>query len=121
MRSFRISMKYTMRNPNKPDFDEEESPVELGDEVRIHVNDIHESGAGVGETEEGFVVFIEGVLPECEVTVEITEEKGWFARGELIEEHDDYVVANSEESEDETAGEENDEDPRLGARHDYWG
>lgn len=121
MRSFCISMTYTMRNPNKPDFDEEESPVESGDEVRIHVNDIHESGAGVGETEEGFVVFVEGILPECEVTVEITEEKGSFARGELVEEHDDYVVANSGETEDETDGKENNEDPRLGARHDYWG
>jgi len=109
-----------MRNPNKPDVDDNESPVEIGDEVRVHVNDIHESGAGVGETEEGFVVFVEGILPECEVTVEITEENGSFARGKLVEEHDDYVVAKSEED-DEEDREGDDEDPRLGARHDHWG
>lgn len=109
-----------MKNPNKPDFNDNESPVDVGDKVRVHVNDIHESGAGVGETEEGFVVFVEGILPECEVTVEITEEHGSFARGEVVKEHDEYVVAESEEDNEEDE-EENDNDPRLGARYDHWG
>ena len=36
-----------------------QQPVKIGEEVIVIVTDIHESGAGVGHTEDGFVIFVE--------------------------------------------------------------
>ena len=60
-------------------------PVTLGEEVVVDVEDIHESGAGVGRTEDGFIVMVDGVLPEARAKVRITEVRASHARADEVE------------------------------------
>ena len=62
-----------------------QQPVKIGEEVIVIVTDIHESGAGVGHTEDGFVIFVDGVLPDARSLVKITSLKSNHARAEEIE------------------------------------
>lgn len=96
-------------------------PVKPGEEVVVDVTDIHESGAGVGKTEDGFVVLVAGVLPEARARVKITEVHSNHARAEELErlplEADDEDKSPDSESE-EPAEPVN---RRLGSRDNFWG
>lgn len=88
-------------------------PVQAGDEVVVTIDDIHQSGAGVGKTEHGFVVLVEGVLPTKRATVRIDRVKKKSAWAEK--------VIEVEEIDEEEIEEDDDDSPALGARDNYWG
>jgi predicted RNA-binding protein with TRAM domain len=92
------------------------TPVSNGDEVLVNIEDIHQNGSGVGKTEDGYVVLVEGVLPPARAKVEITNVKPNYAEGEILErlEQEDDNDEDDQESED-------DEDPSLGSRDNHWG
>ena len=110
-------------------------PVTLGEEVVVDVEDIHESGAGVGRTEDGFIVMVDGVLPEARAKVRITEVRSNHARADEVErlpmddEGDgEEAVATGESGAsdgEEGAGESERERTldreRLGSRENFWG
>ncbi|MFB6198435.1 MAG: TRAM domain-containing protein [Halobacteriaceae archaeon] len=113
---------------NQPIDELKTAPVVPGEEVIVDVTDIHESGSGVGHTEEGFVVLVDGVLPEARARVRIDTVKSSFARGDLLEKlpQDADVEEEDEELEEETTEGETDEgdaeeSPRLGSRDNFWG
>lgn len=105
-------------------------PVTIGEELVVEVEDIHESGAGVGRTEDGFIVFVDGVLPEARSRVKITKVRSNHARADELErlpmddsEEGDETDA---ESESESNGDEDTDDrpkrrKRLGSRENFWG
>jgi len=106
-----------------------QQPVDLGEEIVITVDDIHESGAGVGRTEDGFIVMVDGILPEARAKVKITKVLDNFARGEelerlpLDEEADDdgeRDEGQSDEAEAESDGRRSQRE-RLGSRDNFWG
>lgn len=105
------------------------APVVPGQEVEVQVSDLHESGAGVGHTEEGFVVLVDGVLPEARATVRVDTVKSNFARAELVErlpdepgDEDDEGDEAIPEDEDAADNEESeDRGQRLGSRDNFWG
>ena len=106
-------------------------PVKPGEEVVVEVDDIHESGAGVGRTDDGFIVLIDGLLPEARATVKIHRVKSNHATAQEVVERlplgpDD--AAEDESEGDDEAGErdeaerrEGDRRERLGSREDFWG
>ena len=110
-------------------------PVTLGEEVVVDVEDIHESGAGVGRTEDGFIVMVDGVLPEARAKVRITEVRSNHARADEVErlpmdeegEGEEAVATGESGSSDgeEGAGESERERAldreRLGSRENFWG
>lgn len=102
-------------------------PVSTGDEVVVDVDDLHERGAGVGHTENGFVVLVESVLPEKRVKAHVTKVRENYAEGELVEVISDEIPDGEvdegmESVEEDDEGEESDVDEeRLGARGDWWG
>lgn len=117
---------------NMPIRELKQQPVKVGEEVIVEIDDIHESGAGVGHTDDGFVVFVDGILPEARAKVKITSVKSNHARAEEIErlplegdgddsaEEEDIDAAEPEEAdpdEEETAARQ----PRLGSRDNFWG
>lgn len=116
---------------NQPINDLKQQPVKLGEEVVVDVEDIHESGAGVGRTEDGFIVMVDGVLPEARAKVKITEVRSNHARADEIERlpmEDDAETDDTEETGD--TDEESDEQSereraldreRLGSRENFWG
>lgn len=117
---------------SQPIRDLKQQPVQMGEEVVVDVEDIHESGAGVGRTEDGFIVMVDGVLPEARARVKITEVRSNHARADEVErlpmEDADDAVDDEADSEDET--EEPDERSarekaldreRLGSRENFWG
>ncbi|MFT4880218.1 MAG: putative RNA-binding protein with TRAM domain [Natronomonas sp.] len=104
-------------------------PVKRGEEVVVTVEDIHESGAGVGRTEDGFIIMVDGALPPARARVEVTEVHSNHARADELErlpeeeaeddeEGDDGAETAEEDTADETAG---DGRPSLGSRDDFWG
>lgn len=104
------------------------APVVPGQEVVVDVTDLHESGAGVGHTDDGFVVLVDGVLPEVRAKVKVETVKSNFARGELVEKLPDEpeddpeeVDVDEEEAEPVEDGEEEEDAPRLGSRDNFWG
>lgn len=115
-----------------------QQPVKVGQEVEVEIVDIHESGAGVGHTEDGFVVFVDGLLPPAKARVEITNVKSNHARAEEIERlPDDAEVGEAEEEAVDATADETDEGdeeaeseqerttseraPELGSRDNFWG
>ena len=121
---------------NQPIRDLKEQPVQQGQEVVVTVEDIHESGAGVGRTEDGFIVMVDGVLPEARSRVKITRVHSNHAKAEEVErlpmdededdaedaEDDEADAAEADaESDDEDEGPTKKEDPRLGSRDNFWG
>ena len=129
---------------NQPIRDLKQQPVQPGEEVVVTVEDIHESGAGVGRTEDGFIVMVDGVLPEARSRVKIVRVHSNHAKAEELErlpmdeeaedaesESDASEAADADEGSegDEEADDEGgsmadieaDDDPRLGSRDNFWG
>jgi predicted RNA-binding protein with TRAM domain len=108
---------------NQPIEDLKTAPVKPQEEVVVDVTDIHESGAGVGKTEEGFVVLVDGVLPDARARVEITKVHSNHARGEELER---LTMEDDEEGEDDASADganadDDEENTRLGSRDNFWG
>jgi predicted RNA-binding protein with TRAM domain len=119
---------------NMPIKELKQQPVKVGEEVIVDVDDIHESGAGVGHTEDGFVVFVDGLLPPTRARVKITNVKSNHARAEELERlpmeedeaEDDTDTPDPEIDEDVEADEADDTEskearPHLGSRDNFWG
>ncbi|NHX37155.1 MULTISPECIES: TRAM domain-containing protein [Halolamina] len=110
-----------------------EQPVKPGEEIVVDVTDIHESGAGVGRTEDGFIVLIDGLLPECRALVRIDRVKSSHAKAKKVIEKMPLEEEEGESGEgdgpDEEGVEPDDEDgrpnrtdrERLGSRDNFWG
>jgi len=104
-------------------------PVKVGEEVVVEVDDIHESGAGVGHTEDGFVVFVDGILPPARALVKITHVKSNHARADEVERLEIETEEDEETGEEAEAGEEGEAEekdsgprrPQLGSRDNFWG
>jgi predicted RNA-binding protein with TRAM domain len=114
---------------DQPIEDLKTQPVKRGEEVVVTVEDIHESGAGVGRTEDGFIIMVDGTLPPARARVEVTEVHSNHARADEVErlpvEEDDEDDGDGDDAE---AAEENGADegggegrPSLGSRDDFWG
>lgn len=119
------------------------APVVPGEEVVVEVTDLHESGAGVGHHQDsGFVVMVDGVLPEARSRVEIKTVKSNFARGEELERLPDEPESDPEgeagdgdeeagaedgaedadaEEDDDSGGARREKRQRLGSRDNFWG
>jgi len=112
---------------NQPIEDLKTAPVVPGEEVVLEVDDMHESGAGVGRQEEsGFIVMVDGVLPPARVRAEVTKVKPNYARADLIEklpEEPDDEEGEGDDEDDEEAddGRDDEDDERLGSRENFWG
>ncbi|MFB6172748.1 MAG: TRAM domain-containing protein [Haloarculaceae archaeon] len=122
---------------NQPIRDLKSQPVKPGEEVVVTVEDIHESGAGVGRTEDGFIIMVDGVLPEARARVRVTKVRSNHARAEEIErlplepEADDETGTGTgaeAERNDETSGDGDGDGEgrrsrreRLGSRENFWG
>lgn len=89
-------------------------PVEVGEEVEVEIFDIHSGGAGLGRTEDGFIVLVEGVFPEKTIKARITRVNTTTADAELVE-------VLSEEIESHEKDEEEEDEERLGSRDNFWG
>jgi predicted RNA-binding protein with TRAM domain len=119
---------------NQPIEDLKSQPVKPGEEVVVEVEDIHESGAGVGRTEDGFIIMIDGVLPPARSKVEVTKVRSNFARADELERlpdedaedgdtaaAEDEAWGEDEEEADEAEAEADDDRPQLGSRDNFWG
>ena len=115
-----------------------QQPVKPGEEVIVEVDDIHESGAGVGNTEDGFIVFVDGLLPPARAKVRIDRVKDSHARAKKIverlpmDEDDEQAADDDDVDSDATDGDEEaiddtaddgriDEEEELGSRENFWG
>jgi predicted RNA-binding protein with TRAM domain len=115
---------------SQPIEDLQTAPVVPGQEVVIEVDDMHESGAGVGRQEDsGFIVMVDGVLPPARVKAEISKVKPNYARADLLEklpEKEDDEDENEEAADEAAEADDSDEDDdgsmeRLGSRDNFWG
>ncbi|WP_276261152.1 TRAM domain-containing protein [Haloglomus litoreum] len=126
---------------NQPIRDLKSQPVKPGEEIVVTVEDIHESGAGVGRTEDGFIVLVDGVLPDARAKVRIDTVRSSLAWAEEVErlpmEDEDAAddeddgpgvddadpAAQPDEAEDEAEGEQSRraKRERLGSRDNFWG
>jgi predicted RNA-binding protein with TRAM domain len=114
---------------NQPIRDLKQQPVQPGEEIVVTVEDIHESGAGVGRTDDGFIIMVDGILPEARAKVKVTQVHSNHAKGEEIErlpmdedEDDEDEESETEAAEAEAADtDDEDEDPHLGSRDNFWG
>ena len=105
-------------------------PVQIGEELIVDVTDIHESGAGVGRTDDGFIVFVDGVLPDARARVKVTQVRSNHARADELKrlpmdaegDVDDTADGETDDGDDENGG---DDEPkrrqRLGSRENFWG
>ncbi|SNZ16337.1 Predicted RNA-binding protein, contains TRAM domain [Natronoarchaeum philippinense] len=114
----------------QPISDLKTQPVKPKEEVVVDVTDIHESGAGVGRTDDGFIVLVDGVLPDARARVEITNVHSNHARAEELErlpmdEDADEEGDDADDVEDEAADAGEDDSAtdreRLGSRDNFWG
>jgi predicted RNA-binding protein with TRAM domain len=99
-------------------------PVKPGEEVVVDVDDIHESGAGVGRTEDGFIVLVDGLLPEARAVVKIHRVKSNHATAQEVVERlpmDEDEETNEAETEEPSDRRRDDGRERLGSREDFWG
>ncbi|WP_049921910.1 TRAM domain-containing protein [Halopiger djelfimassiliensis] len=114
---------------NQPIEDLKTQPVKAGEEVAIDIVDMHESGAGVGRTEDGFIVLVDGVLPEARARVEITQVHSNHARAEELErlpmdpetDEDDDTDESEAEADDDHDDDGTPPRERLGSRENFWG
>ncbi|WP_256288880.1 TRAM domain-containing protein [Halobellus inordinatus] len=119
-------------NYDQPIRDLKAQPVKPGEEVVVDVDDIHESGAGVGRTDDGFIVLVDGLLPEARAVVRIDRVKSNHATAKKVverlpldedaEEAADETAASDatdDGSEDRTGGP--DRPTALGSRDNFWG
>jgi predicted RNA-binding protein with TRAM domain len=111
-----------------PISDLKKQPVKPGEEVLVEVTDIHESGAGVGRTDDGFIVLVDGLLPDCRAVVRIDQVKRNHAKAKKVIEK---LPLDPEDEEGDVGGDEADDrgsrtapDGRptaLGSRDNFWG
>jgi predicted RNA-binding protein with TRAM domain len=120
---------------SQPIDDLQTAPVVPGQEVVIEIDDMHESGAGVGRQEDsGFIIMVDGVLPPARVKAEISKVKPNYARADLLEKLPDEPEGEGDEAEasDSEDGEDGEDDEaesdsgesdreRLGSRENFWG
>ncbi|WP_254279131.1 TRAM domain-containing protein [Haloarcula marina] len=111
---------------SQPISDLKSQPVKIGQEVEVEVDDIHESGAGVGRTEDGFIVMVDGVLPPAKSLVKITKVRSNHARADELErlerdEDDADDDSDAADADDGTAEDDADDNRRLGSRDNFWG
>ena len=122
---------------NQPIRDLKGQPVKPGEEVAVVVDDIHESGAGVGRTEDGFIILIDGILPDAKAIVRVDRVKPNHATSKKVVERlplegEDAEEEAAEEADasGEEATEEGDDEGRrrrpkrptaLGSRDNFWG
>ncbi|PSQ17937.1 deoxyribonuclease [Halobacteriales archaeon QS_8_69_73] len=115
---------------SQPIRDLKQQPVQLDEEIVVEVDDIHESGAGVGRTDDGFIVMVDGVLPEARAKVRITDVRSNHARAEEIErlpmeddadEVDDEAGDGDDADDDRSERERALDRERLGSRENFWG
>ncbi|UIP00173.1 TRAM domain-containing protein [Halobaculum sp. CBA1158] len=113
-----------------PISDLKQQPVKPGEEVVVEVDDIHESGAGVGRTDDGFIVMVDGLLPPARAVVRIDRVKQSHAKAKRVVERlpDDPDGEDGENGEDaDGEGHERDDETeakrgeRLGSRDNFWG
>lgn len=93
-----------------------EAPVDVGDRMEIFVNDMNREGDGVGRTEEGFVIFVEGVVPEEVVEVEVNSINDSSASADLISRDTDKKVEDFRDEKNEE-----DKNEKSTKRRDFWG
>lgn len=124
---------------DQPIQDLKAQPVKPGEEVIVEVDDIHESGAGVGRTDDGFIILIDGLLPTSQAVVRIDRVKSNHATAKEIVErlptdeddadtdtdelnndvvHDDESTTNTG-SKNSSSG--SDRSTALGSRDNFWG
>ncbi|MFC7026858.1 TRAM domain-containing protein [Halomicroarcula sp. GCM10025324] len=111
---------------SQPISDLKSQPVKIGEEVEVTVEDIHESGAGVGRTEDGFIIMVDGVLPPARSLVKVTKVRSNHARADEIErlELDEDEAADADDEDDGATADDTSEDDdrrRLGSRDNFWG
>ena len=115
---------------NQPIADLQTAPVVPGEEVVMEVDDMHESGAGIGRhADTGFIIMVDGVLPPARVKVEVSKVKSNYARADLLEKlpevEDDEDNEESEAAADADEGDDDENDgperERLGSRENFWG
>ena len=105
---------------NMPIAELKKQPVKPGEEVVVEVNDIHESGAGVGRTEDGFIVLIDGLLPDARAVVRIDQVTQNHAKAKKVVER--LPLEPEEETEEATGPREEQPDrTALGSRDNFWG
>jgi predicted RNA-binding protein with TRAM domain len=114
----------------RPIYELKSQPVKVGEEVVVEVTDIHESGAGVGRTEDGFIVLVDGILPDARAMVRIKQVKSNFAKGEEVErlpmdpEEEEEPPADDAAADDEESDRASKRPKRpeaLGSRDNFWG
>lgn len=110
-------------------------PVQPGEEIVVEVTDIHESGAGVGRTDDGFIVLVDGILPDARARVKISQVRSNHARADEVErlpmdgsdDPDDASSSEGIEDAEDDGDDESNERPsrpareRLGSRDNFWG
>ncbi|MFC5971566.1 TRAM domain-containing protein [Halomarina salina] len=116
---------------NQPIRDLKSQPVKPGEEVVVDVTDIHRSGAGVGRTEDGFIILVDGVLPDARARVKVTKVRSNHAQADELErlpmDEEDDEEDDEEAADDADGDEEEDDGPsrptreRLGSRDNFWG
>lgn len=119
---------------DQPIRDLKAQPVKPGEEIVVDVDDIHESGAGVGRTDDGFIVLIDGLLPEARAVVRIDRVKSNHATAKKVVERLPLDDEADDDSGPDDSGTGRDEDGRgsddrgspdrstaLGSRDNFWG
>ena len=121
---------------NMPIRELKQQPIKPGEEVIVEVTDMHESGAGVGRTEDGFIVFIDGLLPDARAKVRIDRVLSNHAKANEVVERlpfEDDVDEDAESEADESTDDSNTDEAddsrgrrgpdrdRLGSRENFWG
>ncbi|WP_248897737.1 TRAM domain-containing protein [Haloplanus halobius] len=114
-----------------PISDLKQQPVKPGEELVVEVTDIHESGAGVGRTEDGFIVLVDGTLPPARARVRVDRVKSNHAtaaeverlpledeEGEEVEVEDE---ADAESQESDSSDTDSGRPEQLGSRDNFWG
>ncbi|MGM0448210.1 MAG: TRAM domain-containing protein [Methanobacteriota archaeon] len=115
-----------------PIYELKQQPVQPGEAVVVEVDDIHESGAGVGRTDDGFIVLVDGLLPPARAEVKIHRVKSSHATARDVIERlpDDPEEGEEGTVTDEAAGDDEDDErgrpdrtdrERLGSRENFWG
>jgi len=107
-----------------PIYELKQQPVKAGEEVEIEVTDIHESGAGVGRTDDGFIVLVDGLLPDCRAIVRIDRVKSNHATAKDVVEKLPFDPEEEGDSPPDERGGRRSERNRpeaLGSRDNFWG
>ena len=118
-----------------PIYELKQQPVQPGEEVVVEVDDIHESGAGVGRTDDGFIVLVDGLLPPVRAEVRIHRVKSSHATAQdVVERLPEEPEGEEDDSDDDATADGDDEEgatddrrrdrpdrERLGSRENFWG